>query len=90
MACELADGQTAEISDDGTALRAEGLNNEAGRQKNKAGCYLYFLTPPPGGSGSAMGCAAGHSKVSHLGGALPSQGGVPGPGWYWPDARGGA
>jgi hypothetical protein len=46
MAYELADSQTAEISGDGTALRAEGLNNEAGRQKHKAGCCLFLFLPP--------------------------------------------
>jgi len=48
MAYELADGQTAEISDDGTALRAEGLNNGSGRQKTnivlvpKEECFVFF------------------------------------------------
>jgi hypothetical protein len=30
-----------------------------------------------------MGCAARHSGVFRVAGALPPKGGVPGPWWYW-------
>ena len=43
-------------------------------------------TPPSGGSGPAPGCAAGRSSSSRLAGALPPEGGIPGPWWCWPEA----